>query len=71
MRGPENEIILSTHAVLKFKRDDARVQTKLRRRVLAGGDHKLYGSDYGESYSTAADFSLKILVLQLSLKHRL
>lgn len=58
---------LSTHAVLKTKRDKSGTPSTFKDRVVAGGNFQIQERDFDTVWGPADDFTLVLLTLRMSL----
>ena len=64
--SPESQP-LPTHAVLKIKRKADGSVERFKARVVAGGNHQVYGENYKETYAPVVSFTMVRLFLYLTL----
>jgi Reverse transcriptase (RNA-dependent DNA polymerase) len=57
--------ILSSHLVLKTKRDTAGAIIKYKARLVAGGDAQVHGLDFDQSYAPVADVTVVLIILSI------
>ena len=62
---------LPTHVVLKVKRNADGTIERFKSRIVAGGNHQVYGYDYMETYAPVVDFSVVRLFLYMMLVYNL
>ena len=62
---------LPTHIVLKVKRNTDNTIERFRARIVAGGNHQVYGYDYMETYAPVVDFSVVRIFLYIKLVYNL
>jgi hypothetical protein len=58
--------ILRSHLVLKAKRDKAGAIIKYKARLVAGGDARVHGLDFDQSYAPVADFTVVLIILSIA-----
>jgi hypothetical protein len=58
---------LPTHIVLKIKRHPDGVAGRFKARIVAGGDHQVYGYDHTANDAPVVDFALLRVVLCIAL----
>ena len=58
---------LPTHMVLNIKRDATGKVDRFKARLVAGGNHQVYGQNYLETYAPVVDFSLVRIFLYIVL----
>jgi Reverse transcriptase (RNA-dependent DNA polymerase) len=58
--------ILSSHLVLKAKRDLVGAIIKYKARLVAGGDAQVHGLDFDQSYAPVADFTVVRIILSIA-----
>lgn len=58
---------LPTHTVLQVKRDAKGIVDRFKARIVAGGNHQVYGENYSETYAPVVEFSLVRVFIYLVL----
>jgi Reverse transcriptase (RNA-dependent DNA polymerase) len=56
-----------THIVLRIKRYPDGMADRFKTRIVAGGNHQVYGYDYAETYAPVVNFTLLRVVLYIAL----
>jgi hypothetical protein len=57
----------STHIVLKIRRYPDGMAGRFKARIVAGGNHQVYGYDYTATHAPVVDFTLLRVVLYIAL----